>query len=323
MKVLITGANGFLGSHVAERLSAHDGVELRLMLRRSSLLDFLDGLGYERVDGDLRDDASLTDAARGVDTVIHLAGLVSALTEARYHEVNARGTEALVGAAKAAGVQRFVYVSSLAALGPSRDGVTLPATPNPVSGYGRSKLAGEHAALAEKDAMSVVVVRPPAVYGERDRALLPFYRIAKLGFVPVYGDGLRRLSFIHAHDVADAIIAAALADGLSGAVYTVCDGRTHTWRSLVEAYGKAAGRRLRILPVPTPLFALGGYAGGLAQWLIRKPVPLSSEEISHMRAPAWLADNDAINHDLGWQPRIDIEQGLAQAYRWYRQCGWL
>jgi nucleoside-diphosphate-sugar epimerase len=323
VKVLITGGNGFLGSHVAERISVHDGVELRLMLRQTSDTAFLEGINYERVEGDVRDEASLKAAVAGVDTVIHLAGLVSALTEARYHEVNARGTEAIVRAAKDAGAKRFVYVSSLAALGPSLDGVTIPTNPAPVSGYGRSKLAGEQATLSEKDAMSVAVIRPPAVYGERDRALLPFYRIAKFGFVPVYGDGKRRVSFIHAHDVADAIIASAMADGPSGGVYTVYDGQIHTWRSLVEAYGKAAGRKLRVLGVPPKLFALGGYAGGLAQSLIRKPLPLSPEEILHMRVPAWLVDNDAITRDLGWTPHIDIEQGFAQAYRWYRERGWL
>jgi len=323
MKLLITGANGFLGSHVAERVSQRDGVDLRLMLRRTSRLAYLKGLDYERVEGDLRDEASLTRAVAGVETVVHLAGLVSALSEARYHAVNAGGTAALVRAASAAGVKRFVYVSSLAALGPSQDGVSPPAMPHPVSGYGRSKLAGEYAVLAEKAAMSVAVVRPAAVYGERDRALLPFYRLAKLGVVPVYGDGNRRLSFLHAHDAADSIIAAALADGPSGAVYTTSDGCLHTWRSLIEAYGKAAGRRLRVLPVPGPLFTLAGYAGGLAQTVLRRPLPLSPEEVLQMRAPAWLAGNEAIQRDLGWQPRIDIEQGFAQAYRWYREQGWL
>ncbi|HEU0074568.1 MAG TPA: NAD-dependent epimerase/dehydratase family protein [Dehalococcoidia bacterium] len=323
MKVLITGANGFVGSHVAERLAARDGVALRLMLRSTSRLAFLEGVEYERVEGDLRDEASLAAAVQGAGTVIHVAGLVSALTEARYHEVNARGTEALVRAAKAGGVKRFVYVSSLAALGPSLDGVTPPATPRPVSGYGRSKLAGEYPVLAEKDAMSVAVVRPPAVYGERDRGLLPFYRIAKLGFVPVYGDGHRRLSFIHAHDAADAIIAAALAEGPSGAIYTINDGSIHTWRSLIAAFAKAAGRKVRSLPVPPLLFHLGAYGGGLVQTLIRRPLPLSPDEVQHMRARAWLADNEPILRDLGWQPRIDIEQGFAQAYRWYRECGWL
>jgi nucleoside-diphosphate-sugar epimerase len=293
------------------------------MLRHTSGLAYLDGLEYERVEGDLRDEDSLASAVAGVETVVHLAGLTSALNDARYHEVNAGGTAALVRAASAAGVKRFVYVSSLAALGPSQDGVSPPAMPHPVSGYGRSKLAGEYAVLAEKDAMSVAVVRPAAVYGERDRALLPFYRLAKLGVVPVYGDGKRRLSFLHAHDAADSIIAAALADGPSGAVYTTSDGRAHTWRSLIEAYGKAAGRRLRVLPVPGPLFTLAGYAGGLAQTVLRRPLPLGPEEVLQMRAPAWLAGNEAIQRDLGWQPRIDIEQGFAQAYRWYREQGWL
>lgn len=323
MKVLVTGANGFLGSHIAERLQTHGGVELRLMLRRTSNLEFLGGVEYERVEGDMRDEASLDAAAQGVEIVVHVAGLVSALTEARYHEVNARGTEALVRAAKAAGVRRFVYVSSLAALGPSLDGVTAPTNPHPISGYGRSKLAGEYPVLAERDAMSVAIVRPPALYGERDRGLLPFYRIAKFGFVPVYGDGKRKVSFLHAHDAADATIAAALARGPSGAVYTINDGAMHTWRSLVEAWSRATGRRLRVLPIPPPLFTIAGYAGGLAASLTRKPLPLAPEEVDHMRAEAWLADNGPIERDLGWQPQIDIDQGFALAYAWYRDNGWL
>ena len=298
-------------------------MEVRLLLRPNSRLEFIANVPYERVDGDVRDADSLSRALDGADAVIHLAGLVSAISESLYHEVNARGTEALVQTALKAGVRRFVYVSSLAALGPSRDGVTMPEPPNPVSGYGRSKLAGEQAVLAAKDALSVAVVRPPAVYGERDRALLPFYRIAKFGFVPVYGDGQRLLSFVHAHDVADAVVAAALADGPSGGVYSIFDGQVHTWQSLIEAYGKASDRKLRVLRVPEPLFAFGGYLGGLAQTVMRRSLPLSPEEILHMRAPAWLADNTEIARDLGWEPKIDIESGFTQAYRWYRQQGWL
>jgi nucleoside-diphosphate-sugar epimerase len=114
-----------------------------------------------------------------------------------------------------------------------------------------------------------------------------------------------------------------LADGPSGAAYTVSDGAIHTWRSLIAAYGKAAGRNLRILPLPPALFTLGGYAGGLVQTLTRRPLPLSPGEVVHMRAAAWLADNEAITRDLGWQPQIDIEQGFNQAYRWYKERRWL
>ena len=262
MRILVTGGNGFLGSHVAERLAGHDGVDLRLLLRRTSRLAYLQGVDYERAEGDVRDPDSLVAAVKGVETVVHAAGVVSALSEAQYHEVNAHGTAALVKAAREAGVRRFVYVSSLAALGPSNDG-TMPQTPRPISAYGRSKLGGEQAALAERDAVDVVVVRPPVVYGERDRALVPFYRIAKLGFVPVYGRGNQLLTWVHAHDAADAIIAAALSEAPNGAVYSISDGRLHTWRTLVTAYGAAAGRRLRALPTPPLLWMIGGYAAGL------------------------------------------------------------
>jgi nucleoside-diphosphate-sugar epimerase len=323
VKVLVTGGNGFVGSHVVDRLAARDGVELRLLLRQTSSLEFIGDVPYERAEGDVRDADSLSRAMEGVGAVVHIAGLTSAISEARYHEVNARGTEALVRAALGAGVTRFVYVSSLAALGPSRDGVTMPDPPDPPSPYGRSKLAGERAVLAAKDAMSVAIVRPPAVYGERDHAFLPLYRIARFGVVPVFGDGKRLLSFIHAHDAADAIVATAMTDGPTGGVYSVFDGQIHTWRSLIEAFGKAMGRNLRILPVPEPIFSFGGTLGGLVQSLIRKPIPLSPEEILHMRARAWLADNSDIMRDLGWEPRIDIETGFAQAYAWYRDEGWL
>jgi nucleoside-diphosphate-sugar epimerase len=322
MLILVTGASGFVGSHVAERLAARPGVQLRLLLRRTSRLAIDGGIDFERAEGDVRDAGSLVTAVKGADAVIHLGGLVSALSDAQYHAVNAIGTANLVDAAREAGVKRFVYVSSLAALGPSADGAT-PRLPRPVSAYGRSKLAGEYPVLAERDAMSVAIVRPPVVYGERDRALIPFYRLARLGFVPVYGMGGRLLTWVHVHDAADAIIETALAGGPSGAVYSISDGNTYTWRRLVQAFGAATGRRVRALPTPPPLYALAGYVGGLVQTVLRRPLPLSPEEVLQMRQRAWLCDHAAITQDLGWRPKIGIEQGFAQSYRWYREQGWL
>lgn len=321
MRVLVTGANGFVGSHVADCLAKHD-VDLRLMLRRTSRLGFLEGLEYERVEGDVRDAVSLSRAVEGVDIVIHVAGLTSALTETEYHQVNATGTAALVSAAREAGVKRFVYISSLAALGPSDD-ATMPETPSPITAYGRSKLAGEYPVLAERETMSVAVVRPPVVYGERDHALIPFYRLGKLGFIPVYGDGSRLLTWIHAHDAADAIVTTALADGPSGAVYSISDGGLYTWRNLVETYGRAIGKKVRVLPTPPLLFSIGAHAVGVAQTLLRRPLPLSPEEVVQMRAKAWICDHASITRDLGWKPSIQLEQGFAQSWRWYREQGWL
>jgi nucleoside-diphosphate-sugar epimerase len=319
MRVLVTGATGFVGSHVADRLAARRDLELRLMVRRSSKLAYLDGVDYEAVEGDMRDPESLYVAVRGVEAVVHVAGATSALNEAAYQEVNALGTAMLAEASRQAGVQRFVYVSSQAAQGPH--GASGP--PRPLSAYGRSKLAAEYSLLAMRDSMRVAIVRPPVVYGQRDRALLPFYRMAKLGFVPVYADGKNRLSWVHALDAADAIAAVTMGDYATGAVYSISDGEVHTWVSLVRAFGEAIGGQPRVLQVPPALFTAAGYAGGLLQSLTRRPLPLSPDEVLQMRPEAWLCDIVAITQDLGWKPSIGIGEGFRQAVAWYRQQGWL
>ncbi len=326
MRTLVTGANGFIGSHVAERLAA-GGHELRLALRRTSKLAFLEGVAdYERVDWELRDGESLARAVAGVDAVVHLAGhtLTTALREAEYMAVNAAGTAALAKAARSAGVKRFVYVSSLQALGPSQDGKPpAPQGGRPISAYGRSKAAAEQAVLAEQEGMSVAVVRPAAVYGPRDRAFLTLFRIAKLGVFPLLGDGQNQASFVHVYDAAEAIVGAMEAAGPSGAIYTICDGGPHTWRDVVAAFAAATGRRPRLIPTPPFLYAAAGYLGGLVSALIQRPLPLNSDQIDQMRQRYWVCDNERIFRDLGWQPRLSIEEGIAQTLHWYREHGWL
>jgi nucleoside-diphosphate-sugar epimerase len=319
MRVLVSGANGFVGSHVAAQLSAR-GVELRLMLRRTSNTDYLEGLDYERVDVDLRDAASLLPACEGVDAIVHLAVQTLAATEAQYQEINALGTANLVHAARHAGVRRFVYISSLAAQGPNPDRETLmPDPPRPVSAYGRSKLAGEHAVLAARDGLEVAIVRLSAVYGPRDKALLPLYRMGKLGIVPVYGDGENLLSWLHVHDAAGAIVATTVGAPASGSVYTVSDGGFYTWKQLVQAFGRAWGRTPRIVYGPPVLFRLAGGAGALVQMLTRKGLSLQTDQIRHMQARYFICDNTAITRDLGWKPSVDLDSGFAQTIAWCRE----
>jgi nucleoside-diphosphate-sugar epimerase len=322
VRILVTGGNRFIGSHVTERLIGA-GHTPRLLLRRTSSLEFLAGLDFERAPGDVRDADSLLAAAKGVDAVIHLAGLTTALNEAQYQAVNALGTASMVQAAKSAGVKRFVYISSLAAQGPNDHAGRPPVTPRPVSSYGRAKLAGEWAALAEKQTMSVAIIRPPVVYGPRDRALMPLYRLAKLGVLPLFDDGMKQVSTIHVHDLADAIVLATVGESASGNVYTVADGPGHSWRDLVEAFSAAWGRRPLLLNTPPALYMLAGYAAGLAATVSRRALPLSPEEVRHMREPFWTCDSVAFTRDFGWQPRLDIAAGMAETVRWYREHRWL
>jgi nucleoside-diphosphate-sugar epimerase len=171
--------------------------------------------------------------------------------------------------------------------------------------------------------MSVAIVRPAAVYGQRDRALLPLYRMGKLGVVPVYGDGKNLLSWIHVHDAADAIVASALAKGPTGALYFISDGAFYTWLDLVDAFGRAWGKRPRVLRGPAQLFHAAGYAGGVIQVVSRRPLLLTPDQIRHMRARYWICDNTAITADLAWQPRTNLDEGFAETLTWYRDQRWL
>jgi nucleoside-diphosphate-sugar epimerase len=325
LKIVLTGGNGFLGSHLAERLQA-EGHDLRLMLRRTSNTEFLGGLkACERRHGDLRDAATLPPIVEGAEVILHLGGVTVARTEAEYQAANGAGTANLVEAAVRAGVRRFVYVSSLAAHGPS-DGPKArnqdsPATP--VTAYGRSKLAGELALKARQREIEAVIVRPPAVYGPRDRALLPLYRAGMLGVFPLLGDGSNLASFVYVDDAVDAITRLLPLKVASGTAYSMEDGRPHSWRELVLAFEKASGKRVRCLPTPRWLYAAAGAAGGIAAAALRRPLPLSPEKVCHISQPYWVCDSAAIHRDTGWLPKVGIEEGLARTLAWCKAQGWL
>jgi nucleoside-diphosphate-sugar epimerase len=326
VRILLTGGTGFVGGHVAEVLAA-GGHRVRALTRGKDDGGVLAGAGAEAVRGSLEDGPSLRAAVEGVEAVVHGAGLIKARRPSEYHEVNAGGTLRLLEACDAARPRprRFVLVSSQAAQGPSPGGRPLaegePAAP--VSHYGASKLRGEGIARAFGDRMEVVVVRPPAVYGPRDRETLEFFRIAARGWRPrLLGRDLR-LVLVHVADLARGIAAAAEAPGAAGGTFALCHPEVAAFGAVLDAMARALGREGRALPIPRPLLRAAGFVADQVASLSGTVPVLSADKAREITAPGWVADPSAARRALGWEARIPLSEGIPATVRWYRERGWL
>jgi nucleoside-diphosphate-sugar epimerase len=328
LRVLVTGASGFLGSHVAEQL-AQAGHEVVALVRKSSNRKFLSTLPNLTFAYGAVEDASAVEAAtRGVDAVVHSAGLVKARDRVEFDKINVEGTQNLLSATKknAPGLKRFVFVSSLAAVGPSHDGspVTIDRECRPVTHYGRSKLRAEQAVLAAKGELPVTVIRPPMIYGPRDNETFAFFQTVSRRVLPYLGDGKNTLSIVYAADAASACVRAIFADVPSGNTYFVEDGKVYVWRDMLAELEKVLERRA-FLRVPIPFFVLRGAAMASEGYgrLRGKAVMLTRDKINELSAPHWVCDAQKTRSDLGWAPQVDWTEGARRAADWYRQEGWL
>ncbi len=316
--ILVTGGSGFIGSQLIGKLSA-EGVSVRCLRHRRSVPS---GPRLEVVPGDIVSGAGLADALRGVDTVIHLAGLTKALTVAEFEVGNVRGTENLARAAAGRSI-RFVHVSTLAAIGPSLDGtpVTEEAEPHPLTHYGRSKLAGERVVRALLP--DAVIVRPPVVYGPRDTGVFQMLRSVQRGIVLEITGGERWFSAIYVADLAEGLIAAARSPSAPGREYFLAHPTPVTWRELGSVPARIMGRKPRVLRVP--VFAAYGV-GYCAEWwsrVTRTPGIVSREKVTEAMCRYWTCDTRRAAREIGFQASTSFEQGIAQALAWYREAGWL
>jgi len=322
MRALVTGATGFVGSHLALALRQR-GDEVTALARSPAKARVLVGEGIRVVPGDLHDIEALERAAAGQDIVFHVAGLVAARDEAGFLSANRDGTRNVLTASERAGTSRFVLVSSLAAAGPSLRGVPLTGqeAPRPVTAYGRSKLAAERA--ARESALQWTVVRPPIVYGPRDREILKIFRLARLGIAPVFGDGAQELSAVHALDLAGALIAAGTSSDTIRGTYNACHPEVFTAAQLGVAVAAAMGRSVTTIRIPRPigraLLSLTEAAANLA----RQTTILTRDKANEFFQPAWTGDPGPLTRDTGWRAAYNLDRGLADTFRWYRQAGWL
>jgi nucleoside-diphosphate-sugar epimerase len=327
VRTLVTGATGFVGSHLAAALVAR-GDEVAGLARRPEQAAFLSSLGARAAPGSLEDGPSLKAALRGVDLVYHLAGLTAAGSDAEFLEVNEGGTRRLIAAARATvpNLRRFVHVSSLAAVGPTGygDRLTEETTCRPVTAYGRSKLAGE-IVVRGATGLPWTVVRPAVVYGPRDRELLRLFRIARWGFAPVFGMGRQELSLAYVTDLVEGIARAGLEPAALGQTYHLAHPDIVRSRDLAREIGRAVrhGRPPLIVPVPAALAAPIVRLIGRAAAATGRRTVVSEDKLAEFLAPAFGTSVEKAERELGWRPPHDHRSGIAETAAWYRAEGLL
>jgi nucleoside-diphosphate-sugar epimerase len=333
-KVFITGASGFIGYHlVAAALNA--GMEIHAAVRPSSDLSFLKQLNanandlvYVNTDFSSKDKLKKLLEEGGYTYIIHAAGVTKAKTAAAYNLVNAEYSLNLAQAAMSADIplRRFVFLSSLAALGPAAYNQEQPITedtlPAPVTDYGKSKLLAEQY-LKEVSGLPLSIIRPTAVYGPGEKDLFVLFKTLSKGLDAYIGKGPQRLSFVYVKDLVAATMAALQENGKEVTVYNISDGKAYDRYALADQFREISGRNVFRTHLPV---ALVGMVAGLLDFIYSysstTPV-LNKEKLKELTAPNWICSIDAARNHLHYQPQYDLHQGLAETLTWYKENKWL
>lgn len=324
-RVLVTGANGFVGTRLCRQLQK-DGNHVIAGVRKSSNLSGLVDLKLEYRYGDITSAETLTEMVRDVDYVVHNAGLTKSNTRERFFRVNEQGTRNLFEAAinQDYHVQKIVHISSIAAAGPSTKGKPINETdpPHPVTTYGESKLAGEKVALSYADRTNMVAIRPPGVYGPGDKEIFTMFQAVYRRVKPLIGDLDRRLQLVHVDDLCRGISLALSGSTVSGQIYFIAEKKSYAYKEMIRIMQQASGRAAIPLYLPSPLFRTVAAVSEFCSKAIGATPMLTREKTRELNA-SWEMNVNRAREELGFESNIEFEDGVKQTFKWYIDQGWL
>jgi dihydroflavonol-4-reductase len=324
--VFVTGGTGFVGSHLVDLLIER-GNSVRCLVRRSSKLRYLDHSKIELAYGALDDSTDWDEALADVDTIYHVAGTTFARRAKDYFTTNHQGTETILAQAlkRRDQIKRFVYISSLAAVGPGPDGkpVNENATPAPITPYGRSKLAAEEAVRAVSDLLPVTIIRPPAVYGPRDYGIFEFFKAVKGGMFPMIGRRDKRVSLVHARDLCEGVILAGESETAIGRTYFISSEDDYSMRAVADLMAALMHKRAREIAIPKSLAYGVAIMAEAAAAVLRKPPVINRDKVTDLSQTSWSCSIERAKSELGYMPRVQLEDGLRETIEWYKREGWL
>lgn len=310
------------------------GFEVYALMRKNSSPSNLEGRQYTKVDGDLSDPASLRRAVLGMNYIFHVAGVTAATDPKIFFESNARGTAHIAEAALEASstLKRFVYVSSLAAGGPTRTPEPRKEShpDEPLSEYGKSKREGELELLKYKDRYPVVIVRPPMVYGPKDKDVFVMIQSVARGLMPLLKgstpDGRKLYSAIHSEDLCRGIMQAALAPAHafpSGEVFYLSGDGIYSYQEIMETAARILEKDPLRISIPKFMVRIAAYLNTGVSALTGKKSPLTIDKLNEILPDYWMCSNEKAKKILNFTPEYDLQNGMAHTIKWYKLQKWL
>ncbi len=322
-KILLTGASGFIGGRLRDEL-LKQGADVIAVRRKGSPPAKL-GRSVEVEYDDIHGLTKLLESEKP-DVLFHVAGATKGVTRDDFRRANVLPTSNLLEAARKGhpNLQRFVHVSSLAVYGPSQPGKphVETHTRRPIEHYGETKLEAEHVVESVTD-LPWSIVRPGGVYGPGDVDYLQLFKEVEKGRNVFFGNKDRWFSAVYVDDLIQALLLCATHEKAVGKGFFICDNRPVTWGTFQQVIVEASGKKVRTLNLPEALVGLSAIGGELITKLDGKPRLFNRQKAKMGAQEAWTCRSDLIRETLGFSHAYDVERGVREAFRWYRENRWL
>jgi nucleoside-diphosphate-sugar epimerase len=327
-KVLVTGSTGFIGSHIADELLRR-GYQVRCTIRKTSNLQWLKDKPIELIETSFNNLEQIKKAVDGVDYIIHNAGAIAAKSEEDFMNSNFTATKNLLDIAieLAPNLKKFIFISSQTVSGPAsafdkpvreEDGF------NPLSPYARSKKAAEEYVLSKKESFPILILRPSAVYGPRDPAILEIFQMVNKGLATLIGFKPHYINLIHSTDLVKAIADAMESDKTTGNIYFLASEVAYSWDQIMNILKKHLNKKFLLkLKIPHFLVLGIGVLSGFFGKFSKKPPIFYYEKAVEFIQEYWICSVEKAQKDFNFKTNIPLENGLKETIDWYKANNWL
>lgn len=327
LKVFLTGATGFIGSHIADKL-IENGYEVTVLIREKSNTRWLEGKPLKYIKNEIINDEFFSGYKDKFDYIFHIGGATYGRNYNDFYKSNTLSTENLIKSAVKylPNLKRFVMLSSLTVNGPSKN-LSKPVNEdsgyNPLTNYAKSKAEAEKVLIKYHGDIPYTIIRSPAVYGERDTAIYGVFQAASYGLGILIGFNDKHLSLIHGIDLARGTIEAAFHPAACNDIFFISNNEFYSWKQLINLMSKYFGKKLLKIKVPHFIVLIAGVLTQGITYFRHKPPVFNYEKAVDFIQSNWICSTEKSENILGYRSEIPIETGIKNTIEWYKSMKWI